>query len=159
MRSTLWLCGYQIRLLIFMSFTGERDNLMRLYGSSMSCTWPTYNDAEWMLNPKLFNETLNILSFQTQIECFATRKNTHLSEYFSRIPDLEAKSIDALTVNSCRYLFHIFPLFSCYHAKDSSGASRSSNCSTLLANPTLIRSNFEVSSTRNSNLQTLVQQI
>ena len=39
-------------------------------------------------------------------------------------------------------------------AKDSSWASRSSNCSTLLTNPTLVQSNFELSSTRISYLQT-----
>ena len=39
-------------------------------------------------------------------------------------------------------------------AKDSSGASRSSNCITLLANPTLVQSNFELSNTRTSDLQT-----
>ena len=55
-----------------------------------------YEDAEWMLNPKIFNETQNILSFQPQIDCSATRINTQLSEYFSRRPDPEAKFIDVL---------------------------------------------------------------
>ena len=45
-----------------------------------------YKDVEWMLNPKFFNEAQKILSFQPQIDCFATRINTELSEYFSRRP-------------------------------------------------------------------------
>ena len=39
-------------------------------------------------------------------------------------------------------------------AKDSSGANRSSNCSTLLANPPLVQSHFELSNKRTSDLQT-----
>ena len=39
-------------------------------------------------------------------------------------------------------------------AKDSGGASKSSNCSTLLAIPVLVQSNFELSSTRTFDLQT-----
>ena len=43
-------------------------------------------------------------------------------------------------------------------AKDLSGARRRSNCSTLLANPILVQSNFELSSTRTSDLQTQCNQ-
>ena len=56
------------------------------------------------------------------------------------------------------YLCYLFPPFSPLPRvlqKDSSGASRSSNSSTLLANPTLVQSNFELSSTKTSDLQTL----
>ena len=52
-----------------------------------------------MLNPKIFNEAQKILSFQHQVDCFATRINIQLPEYFSRRPDPEAKFIDAFTVN------------------------------------------------------------
>ena len=40
-----------------------------------------------------------ILSFEAQIDCFATRINTQLFEYFSRRPDPKAKFIDTFTVN------------------------------------------------------------
>ena len=63
-----------------------------------------YKDAEGMLNPKIFNEAQNILSCQPQTDCFATRINTQLSEYFSRRPDPEAKFIDVFTVNWRPYL-------------------------------------------------------
>ena len=65
-----------------------------------------------MLNLETFNEAQNILSFQPQIDCFATRINTQLFEYFSRRPDPEAKFIDAFTVNWHPYLCYLFPPFS-----------------------------------------------
>ena len=43
-----------------------------------------YKDAEWMLNPKIFNEAQKVLSFQPQIDCFATKINTQLSKSFHR---------------------------------------------------------------------------
>ena len=51
----------------------------------------------------------------------------------------------------------LYPAATCF-ANDSSGASRSSNCSTLLANPVLVQSNFVLSSTRTSDLQTQCNQ-
>ena len=71
-----------------------------------------YKDAEWMLNPKIFNEAQKIRSFKPQIDCFATRINTQLSEYFSRRLDLEGKFIDAFTVNWHPNLCYLFPPFS-----------------------------------------------
>ena len=71
-----------------------------------------YKDAEWMLNPKIFNEAQNILSLQPQIDCFATRINTQLFQYFSRRPDPEEKFIDAFTVNWHPYLCYLFSPFS-----------------------------------------------
>ena len=47
----------------------------------------------------------------------------------------------------------LYPTTTCI-AKDSNGVSRSSNCSTLLVEPTLVQSNFELSCTRTSGLQT-----
>ena len=64
-----------------------------------------------MLNPKIFNETQKILSFHSQLDCFATRINTQLSEYFSSIPHPEAKFIDAFTINSNPYLCYLLPPF------------------------------------------------
>ena len=118
-----------------------------------------FKDAEWMLNPKIFNKAQKILSFQLQVDCFANRINPQLHVYFSRRPDTEAKFIDAFTVNWRPYLCYLFLPFTLLpRAKDSSGASTRSNCSTLLANPVLVQSNFELSSTRNSDLQTQCNQ-
>ena len=50
------------------------------------------------------------MSFQPQVDCFATRVNPF--EYFSRKPDPEAKFIDAFTVNWHPYLCYVFPPFS-----------------------------------------------
>ena len=61
--------------------------------------------------PKMFNEAQKILPFHPSIDCFATRINTQLSEYFSRRSDPEAKFIDAVTVNWCPYFCYLFPPF------------------------------------------------
>ena len=64
-----------------------------------------------MLNPKIFNETQKVLSFHSQLDCFATRINTQLFEYFSRIPEPETKFIDAFTINSNPCLCYLLPPF------------------------------------------------
>ena len=85
------------------------------------------------------------------------RISTQLSEYFWRRPDPEAKFIDAFTVNWCLYLCFLFPslslLLRLWH-KIQVEQVESSNCSILLANPTLVQSNLELSSTRTSDFQT-----
>ena len=45
-----------------------------------------------MLNSKIFNEAQKRLLFQPDIDCFATRINTQLFEYFSRRPDPKQNS-------------------------------------------------------------------
>ena len=65
-----------------------------------------------MLNPKIFNEAQKILSFQPQVDCFATRISTQLPEYFSRRLDPIAKFIDGFAVNWHSYLCYLFPPFS-----------------------------------------------
>ena len=50
--------------------------------------------------------------FSPRIDCFGTRINTQLPEYFSKRPDPEAKFIDAFTVHWRPYLCYLFPLFS-----------------------------------------------
>ena len=65
-----------------------------------------------MLNLKIFNEAQKILSIQSQVDCFSTRINTQLPEYFSRRPDPGAKFIDAITVNWHPHLCYLFPPFS-----------------------------------------------
>ena len=70
------------------------------------------NDAERILNPKIFNDAQKILSFQPQIDCSVTRINTQLSEYFSRRPDPETEFLDAFTLNWRPYLCYLFYLFS-----------------------------------------------
>ena len=70
-----------------------------------------YKDVESILNPKAFSQAQKILSPKPQIDCFATRTNTHFSEY-SRRPDAEAKFIDSFKVNWRPYLRYLFSPFS-----------------------------------------------
>ena len=65
-----------------------------------------------ILNPKIFDEAQKILSFQPQVDCFATRINTLLPEYFSKRTGPEAKFMDTFTVNWHPYLCYPFPPFS-----------------------------------------------
>ena len=110
-----------------------------------------------MLNPKIFNETQKILSFHSQLYCFATRINTQLSEYFLRIPDTGAKFIDAFTINWNPYLCYLLPPFIMLPRalqKIQVEQIEALIVAPYLANPALVQSNFELSTTRTSDLQT-----
>ena len=106
----IWGFCQQFRIWIAASHIPNKKNFEADFESRRE-----YKDAEWMLNPKIFNEAQNILSFQPQIDCFATRINTQLSEYFSRRPDPETKFIDALKLIGVP-IWAIFSLhLACYH--------------------------------------------
>ena len=107
----IWGFCQQLQIWITASHIPGKENFEADFKSRRE-----YQDAEWMLNPKIFNEAQIFPSFKPQIECFANRINTQLSEYFSRRPDPETKFIDAFTVNwrpDLCYLFHPFSLLSC----------------------------------------------
>ena len=110
-----------------------------------------------MLNLKKFNEAQNFRSFQPQISCFTTRINTQLSERFSRSKAQKQNPQMFLQLIGVPISAIFFPSLQpgiTFIAKNSSGASRSSNFGNVLANPTLVQSNFELSSTRASGVQT-----
>ena len=71
----IWGFCQQFRIWITAFHITGKENFEADVESRREC-----KDAEWMLNPKIFNETQNILSFQPQIDCFATRINTQFSE-------------------------------------------------------------------------------
>ena len=102
-----WSFCQQFRLWISASHIPGKENVAADFESRRE-----YKDAEWMLNPKIFNEAQNILSFQPKIDCFATRINAQLSEYSSRRPDPEATFIATFTVNWRPYLCYLFTPFS-----------------------------------------------
>ena len=52
-------------------------------------------DAEWMLNPDLFNEACVYLDFYPIIDLFASRVNHQCERYISYRPDPEAEAINA----------------------------------------------------------------
>lgn len=70
-------------------------------------------DAEWMLNPTLFEESLKLLNCKPTVDLFASRLNTQLKDYVSFYPDPFALAIDCFRMDwsSIKY-FHAFPPFS-----------------------------------------------
>ena len=60
----------------------------------------SYKDAEWMLNPEIFQKAIKHLKFKPDLDCFATRLNTQLPKYISYKLDLYAYLTDAF---SCRW--------------------------------------------------------
>ena len=74
----IWRFCQQLHIWITASHISGKENFEADFESRRE-----YKDAEWMLNPKIFNEAQKVLSFQPQIDCFATKINTQLSKYFS----------------------------------------------------------------------------
>ena len=59
------------------------ENVIADYESRKS-----YKDAEWMLNPEIFQKAIKHLKFKPYLDCFASRLNTQLPKYISYKPDL-----------------------------------------------------------------------
>ena len=70
-----------------------------------------YKDAEWMLNPEIFQKAVKHLKFKPDIDCFASRLNTQLPKYISYKPDPYAYLIDAFSVHWGFYKCYLFPPF------------------------------------------------
>ena len=47
----------------------------------------SYNDAERMLNPEIFQKAIKHLQFKLDLDCFASRLNTQLLKYILYKPD------------------------------------------------------------------------
>ena len=62
-----------------------------------------------MLSPRYLHQSLNLLSFKTEIDLFATQINKQFSDYVAYRPDLEAKFIDAFTIGWSGLKFYAFP--------------------------------------------------
>ena len=68
-------------------------------------------DTEWKLNTELFQQALQILGVNPDLDLFASRINTQLSSYVSFKPDPGAKAVDAFTLNWHDTKFYAFPPF------------------------------------------------
>ena len=71
-----------------------------------------YKEAEWKLNPEIFDFLNATLNFKPDIDYFASRLNTQLPKYVSYRPDPYAHSINALAQNWANTKGYIFPPFS-----------------------------------------------
>ena len=58
------------------------ENVITDYESRKS-----YNDAERMLNPEIFQKAIKHLQFKLDLDCFASRLNTQLLKYILYKPD------------------------------------------------------------------------
>ena len=83
------------------------ENVIADYESRKS-----YKDAEWMLNPEIFQNAMKHLQFKPDLDCFASRLNTQLPKYISYKPDPYAYLIDAFSVHWGFYKCYLFPPFS-----------------------------------------------
>ena len=71
-----------------------------------------YKDAEWVLNPEIFQKAVKHLKFKPDLDCFASRLNTQLPKYISYRPDPYAYLIDDFSVNWGFYKCYLFSFFS-----------------------------------------------
>ena len=46
-----------------------------------------YTDAEWILNPEIFQKAIKHQKFKPDLYCFASRLNTRLPQYISYKPN------------------------------------------------------------------------
>ena len=67
--------------------------------------------TEWQLNPKVFTRLLGLWGTPV-IDCFASRINAQINQYFSWQPDPNAIAIDAYNHDWPRDLCYAFPPFS-----------------------------------------------
>ena len=70
-----------------------------------------YKDAEWMLNPKIFQKVVKHLKFKLDLDCFISGLNTQLPKYMSYKLDPYAYLTDAFSVNWGFYKCYLFPPF------------------------------------------------
>ena len=63
----IWGFCQQFHIWITSSHIPGKENFQADFESKRE-----YKNAEWMLNPKIFNKTQKIMSFQPHIDCFAT---------------------------------------------------------------------------------------
>ena len=71
-----------------------------------------YEDAEWMLNPRIFHHACKVLPFHPDLDCFASRLNSQLAAYVSYRPDPFCTYVDAFTLTWKDFHPYLFPPFS-----------------------------------------------
>ena len=96
-KNKIWLTSAQIH---------GAENVIADYESRKS-----YKDAKWMLNPAIFEKAIKHLKSDSDLDCFASRLNTQLTEYTSYKPDLYTYLFDALSVHRGFYNCYLFPPF------------------------------------------------
>lgn len=71
-----------------------------------------YKESEWQLNPSVFKSLKKYLSFEPEIDYFASRLNAQTLDYVSYKSDPYAKYVNAFALNWAQLKGYIFPPFS-----------------------------------------------
>ena len=103
----IWLFCVKNKIWISAAHIPAAENVIADYESRKS-----YKDAEWMLNPEIFQKAMKHLKFKPNFDCFASRLNTQLPKYISYKPDPYAYLTDAFSVPWGFCKCYLFPLLS-----------------------------------------------
>ena len=103
----IWLFCVKNKIWITAAHIPGAENVIADYESRKS-----YKDAEWMLNPEIFQKAIKHLKFKPDLDCFASRLNTQLPKYISYKTDPYAYLINAFSVNWGFFKCYLFPPFS-----------------------------------------------
>ena len=76
----IWLFCVKNKIWITAAHTPGAENVIADYESRKS-----YKDAEWVLNPEIFQKVIKHLKFKPDLDCLASRLNTQLPKYISQI--------------------------------------------------------------------------
>ena len=95
-----------------------------------------------MLNPAIFWKTMKHMKLEPDLDCFASRLNTHLPTIISCKLNRYVCLTDVFSVYQrfCNcYLFLPFQFNWPYSSKDSHGSNRDCSCSSKVANSALVQ--------------------
>ena len=90
----IWLLCVKYKIWLTAAHIPGAENVIADYESRKS-----YKDAEWMLNPEIFQKAIKHLKFKPDLDCFASRLNAQLPKYISYNPDPYVYLIDAFPVH------------------------------------------------------------
>ena len=103
----IWLFCFKNKIWITAAQITGAENVITGYESRKS-----YKDAEWMLNPEIFQKEIKHVKCQPDLDCFASRLNTQQPKYISYEPDPYAYLIYDFSVRWGLYKYYLFPPFS-----------------------------------------------
>ena len=69
------------------------------------------NDSEFMLNKDIYKQLISMINFEPKIDIMASRVNFQVKPYISYKPDVDAKFIDAFSIEWSGLDFYCFPPF------------------------------------------------
>ena len=92
--NNIWLFCVKNKIWITVAHIPGVENGIADYESRKS-----YKDADWMVNPEIFQKAIKHLKFKPDLDCFASRLNAQLPKHISYKPDPYVYLIDAFLVH------------------------------------------------------------